>query len=138
MPDDRIQREIEDILNRLDAFVPEESAARRMRRRSSGAAANFGRALIAPLMGISLRQVLLTALALIVLGFLGQRVHPLLGRWVLIAGVILLLSSFAFSFFSRGAAPAEKRWRGQPMELHGPSLGDRLRAWLQAKRRQRR
>ncbi len=138
MPDDKIQREIEDILNRLDAFVPDESVASRMRRRSSGAAAAFGHAIIAPLARISLRQVMLTALALVVLGFLAMRVHPLFGRWVLVAGLILFLTSFALSFVSRGAANTDKRWRGRPVELNGPSVGDRLRAWLQAKRRRRR
>lgn len=138
MPDDRIQREIEDILNRLDAFVPEESVASRMRRRSSDAASAFARAVIAPLARISLRQVLLTSLILIVVGFIGSRVHPLFGRWVLVAGVILFLTSIALSFFNRGSTAApERRWRGQPMQLEGPSLGDRLRAWLQGKRRTR-
>lgn len=137
MPDDRIQREIEDILSRLDAFVPEEGVASRMRRRSSEAAAAFGRAVIAPLARISLRQVMLAALALVVLGFLAQRVHPIFGRWVLVAGVILLLTSFALSLFSRGATKPERRWRGRPLELREPSLGDRLRSWLRAKRRSR-
>ncbi len=137
MPDDKIQREIEDILNRLDNFVPEESVASRMRRRSSGAAAGFGRALLAPLAGISLRQVMLTALILVVVGFLAMRIHPLFGRWVLVGGVILFLTSFALSFFSRGPAKTEKHWRGRPLELDEPSLGDRLRAWLQSRRRPR-
>ncbi len=130
MPDDRIQREIEDILNRLDEFVPEETVASRMRRRSSDAAARFGRALIAPLARISLGQVMLAAVVLIVVAFFGMRIHPLFARWVLIAGMILFLTSFALSFFNRGApAKMEQRWRGRPMELDGPSLGDRLRAW---------
>src|SRR3970282_2397275 len=108
MPDDRIQREIEDILSRLDAFVPEEGVASRMRRRSSDAAAAFGRALIEPGARISLRQVMLTALILGIVGFFGLRVYPVFGRWVLIAGVILLLTSFALSFFrcSGRALPA--------------------------------
>jgi hypothetical protein len=78
-----------------------------------------------------------TALALVVLGFLAMRVHPLFGRWVLVGGVILFLTSFALSFFSRGPAKTERRWRGQPMELNEPSLAERLRAWLQSRRRPR-
>jgi hypothetical protein len=143
MPDDRsspdrIQREIEDILNRLDAFVPEESAARRARRRSSSAASSFVHALLSPLASISLRQVMLAAIILVFVGFVGMRVHPLIGRWVLVGGVILFLTSFALSFAGRGAPASERRWRGRPLELNGPGLGDRLRAWLHAKRRPRR
>jgi hypothetical protein len=138
MPDDKIQREIEDILNRLDNFVPDEGVASRMRRRSSGAANAFARAVIAPLARISLRQVMLTALILVVVGFIGMRVNPMFGRWLLIGGVILFLTSFALSLFSRASPPTvEKRWRGQPMELREPGLSDRLRSWFQSKRRPR-
>ena len=140
MSDDKIQREIEDILNRLDTFLPEESAASKVRRRSSNATAAFLRALIEPLARISLRQVMLTALVLIVGGFIAGKAYPDVGRWVLIGGLVLLFGSFAVSFLSRGGgAPAmEKRWRGERLVLGPegpPSLGDRLRTWLRAKRR---
>ena len=139
MPDDKIKREIEDILNRLDEFVPEESAASRMRRRSSGVAIAIVRALLAPLAAISIRQVMLTALILIVVGFLGMRIHPIFGRWLLVGGIILFLTSFALSFINRSSSPPaiEKRWRGQPMDLREPPLAERIRDWLKSLRRPR-
>ena len=139
MPDDKIQREIEDILNKLDTFIPEESAASRVRRRSSDAASNALRALIAPFAGISIRHVMLTALVLIIVGFVGMRVNPLIGRWMLVGGVILFLTSFALSFVGRssGPAPSERRWRGRSIELNEPGLAGRLRAWFRNRRRPR-
>ncbi len=141
MADDKIKREIEDILNKLDDFVPDESAADKMRRRSSGAAASVVRALLAPFTRISIRQVMLTALFIIVVGFLAMRVNPIFGRYALIAGVILFVTSFALSFFSRSSGttppPVEKRWRGQPIDLNEPSLPDRIKAWLKSRRRPR-
>ncbi len=137
MADDKMKREIEDILNRLDSFVPEESAVSRMRRRSSGGAANFARALLGPLARISLGQVLLTSLALIIVAFFGRRVPPVF-NWVMIAALLLFLTAFALSLFNRGTTNTEHRWRGRIVELNQPSLADRLRAWLQAKRRPRR
>ncbi len=141
MPDDKIKREIEDILNKLDDFVPDESAAEKMRRRSSGAAASVVRALLAPFTRISIRQVMLTALVIIVVGFLAMRVNPIFGRYALIAGVILFVTSFALSFFNRssGTTPpaVEQRWRGQPIDLNEPSLPDRIKAWLKSRRRPR-
>ncbi len=141
MADDKFKREIEDILNKLDDFVPEETAADRVRRRSSGAAASVVRAILAPFTRISIRQVMLTALLIIVVGFLAMRIHPIFGRYALIAGVILFMTSFALSFFNRsgGAQPptVEKRWRGQPVELNEPSLADRIKAWLKSRRRPR-
>ena len=140
MADDKIQREIEDILSRLDTFLPEESAASKVRRGSSNVASAFFRALTEPLARISLRQVMLTALVLIVAGFIAGKAYPDVGRWVLIAGLVLLFGSFALSFFSRGGGtPAmEKRWRGERLVLGPegpPSLGDRLRTWFRTKRR---
>ena len=141
MPDDKIKREIEDILNKLDNFVPDEGAAEKMRRRSSGAAASVIRAIFAPFTRISIQQVMLTALIVMVAGFMAMRVSPIYGRYVLIAGVILFLTSFALSFFSRSSdspqPSAEKRWRGQPIDLSGPSLPNRIKAWLKSLRRPR-
>ncbi len=141
MPDDKIKREIEDILNKLDKFVPDESAAEKVRRRSSGAVASVLRTILAPFTRISIQQVMLAALVIMVVGFLAMRIHPLYGRYVLIAGVILFLTSFALSFFSRSSDPpqssSDKRWRGQPINLDGPSLPNRIKAWLKSLRRPR-
>jgi hypothetical protein len=140
MPEDKLQREIEDILNRLDDFVPEEGVTKRVRRRSSNTAAGFARAFLGPLANISLRQVMLTALALTLLSFLFMRTAPQFAQWMLIAGLILFFTSFALSFFTRGSpARTETRyWRDRPIELDQPTFGDRFRAWWQAKFGQRR
>ena len=141
MPTDKIQQEIEELLDRLDTFLPEESVASRVRKRSSGAVASLLQSIVEPATHISLRQVILAALGLILAGFLIRYSYPSAGHWVLIAGVVLLLGSFVLSFFSRagnsGASETEKHWRGQPMVLQSPGLGDRLRTWFRAKRRRR-
>jgi hypothetical protein len=141
MPEDKLQREIEDILNRLDNFVPEERVTSKVRRRSSDAATSFVRAVLAPLARISLRQVMLTALALTVLSFFFMRAEPDFARWMLIGGLILFFTSFALSFFTRSSpAKVETRyWRDRPIDVdQQPTLGDRLRAWWQTKFGQRR
>lgn len=135
MADDKIQREIEEILNRLDEFVPEKKAARG-RPKTPNLSAGFGGALLARMAGISLKHVMLAALGLVVIAFFAMPFNPVVGRWAGIAGLILFATSFVLSFFNRGSGPTvEKRWRGQVMDLKNPSLGDRLRAWFDAKRR---
>ena len=133
MPDDKIEREIEEILNRLDEFVPDEKAA----WRPTGAAANALRAILRPFASISLSQVIMASLILIVVAFFGMRVQPIFARWVMIAAFILFFTSLSLSFFSRGAANTERRWRGQTIELDQPSPLDWLRAWFRSKRRPR-
>jgi hypothetical protein len=136
---DNIEREIEEILSRLEEFVPEEGVAHRVRRRSSDWAANLHRAIASRLARISLGQIMLASLVLVVAALLFGRVNPLLARWVVIAALILFFTSFVLSLrLSRGPSrgPAtQKRWRGQVMDFSEPSLTDRLRAWLRGKRR---
>ncbi|MCH8850835.1 MAG: hypothetical protein IIC89_08430, partial [Chloroflexi bacterium] len=104
-------------------------------------AASVVRAIFAPFARISIQQVMLAALVIMVVGFMAMRINPLYGRYVLIAGVILFLTSFALSFFSRSSdspqPSGEKRWRGQPIDLDGPTLPHRIKAWLKALRRPR-
>jgi hypothetical protein len=137
-PDDKIKREIEDILNKLDDFVPEESTTERVRRTSSNAASSVVKGLLAPFAKISIQQLMLTALIIIVVGFFAMRVYPA-GRYMLVGGVILFLTAFALSFFNRsGGTPqpsTEKRWRGQPIDLREPTLAERIRDWIKGRNR---
>jgi hypothetical protein len=135
MADDKVQREIEELLNRLDEFVPEKGAPRK-ERKTSYVASNVGDGLLAQIGNISLKHVMLAAFALVIIAFLTMPVAPVLGRWVAIAGLILFATAFVLSFFNRPSAPkGERRWRGEVMDLESPSLGERLRAWFDSKRR---
>jgi hypothetical protein len=142
MADDRIKREIEDILSRLDD-LPAERKPIPFRRRSSRQPGSFGRGLIEPLTRISIRHAMLAALVLLVVGFFIQGTWEF-GRWMLIAGLVLFVSCFVISFFNRGAGRGstrssgyQKRWRGQPMDLDqpNPTLSQRVRAWFARKSR---
>jgi hypothetical protein len=142
MADDKVKREIEELLNRLDEFVPEKGTPRK-ERRTSQVASDAAGGLFAQLGGsISLKHVMLAAFALVVIAFLTMPIAPMLGRWVAIGGLILFVTAFVLSFFSRTpeAPKVEKRWRGEVMDLDSgrPSLGERLRAWFDSKRRGRR
>lgn len=133
MPDD-LEREIENILNRLDKFLPEESAAQRLRKRVSNAFFRFQRNVARLLSRISLGHLMIVSLLLVLFAFAFR--WSVMGRYALIAGLILLFSTIAISFFT--SRRPEKRWRGQPIDLSGPSLADRIRDWLRARRNQNR
>jgi hypothetical protein len=142
MPEDKIKQEIEDILNQLDTFLPEDKKPIPFRRpRRSSTAAKSIRGVLDPLAHISLRQLMLTALILLGVGFVAVRVDSvsMYGTWLLIAGVVLFLACFVLSIVNRRSAPAgpayEKRWRGQPMDLDEPGIGDKFRGWFRPKKR---
>ena len=132
---DNIEREIEEILSQLDEFVPEESVARRVRRRSSDWAANLNRAITSRLARVSLGRIMLVALGLVLVALLFGRVNPLLARWVIIAGLVLFFTSFILSLRLGQGRSAQRRWRGQVVDLSQPSLSERVRSWLRGKLR---
>ena len=135
MPDN-LEREVEEILRKLDKFVPEEGPLTRTRRRMGQAASDFLNAVLARLSRISLGQVMLVAVMLIVAAFLFGRGNPLLARWVIIGGFILFFTAFVLSLRG-GLSRDERRWRGRVIDLSQPSLANRLRDWLQRRNRDR-
>jgi len=127
---DKIEREVEEILRKLDKFVPEESRLARARRRLRQAASGLLHSLRVRLSRISPGQVMLASLILVVVAFFFRSASPVLARWVIIGGLILFCTAFVLSLLG-GRSRYERRWRGQVIDLSEPSLGSRLRSWLQ-------
>ncbi len=129
---DRLQKEIEELLARLDTFPPRRSPIARARE---GIARPF-RTAAAWLRGqrlphISPGHILLLAIAVMVIGYVAQPGGDAITRYVIVSGIVLFIAAFVLSL--RRSAPGgqtpEKRWRGEPMELGGPGMGSRLRSW---------
>ncbi len=132
---DRIEREIEEILRKIDDFVPETPKSRRAARkvRPFAAAQTW---LAARLAAISLNQVMMWSLIVVIASFF-LRAIPGAG-WLMIGALIVFVTAFALSLMTggRGAHPsAEKRWRGQPLDLTGPGWPDRIKAWIKGRKR---
>ncbi len=126
---DRIQREVEDLLAKLD----ELPSRRPLRLRIRDGVSRAGRALGGFFSGlrlprISLGQVLLLGIALIVIAYVANPGSASVTRMFIVVGVVLFLAAFILSL-RRQSHPPEKRWRGEPMELGGTRVGTRLRSW---------
>ena len=117
----KLERDIEEILAQVEKF-PKPSRSRRLRRRLSNAAGAAGAALASlPRPRISVGQVLLLGIALVVIGYVfGDSFgSPSLVRGFIIGGIVLFIGAFIFSLRRQSASRLpEKRWRGQPMDLH--------------------
>jgi hypothetical protein len=139
---DRLEREIEEILDKIDQFpAPETRRARarkRALRRLGSAIADRQRSVMRELSRVSISQVMLASFLLILGSFFFRRFSPLFMQWALYAGIVLFISSFAILVFSRGAgrSSVQTRWRGREIAYPpaGPSVGQRLRRWLRARR----
>jgi VIT1/CCC1 family predicted Fe2+/Mn2+ transporter len=133
---DNLEREVEEILRKLDNFVPEEGPLTRTRRRVGQAASDVFRAVLVRLSRVSLGQVMLVSAILVIGAFFFGRGSPLLARWVIIGGLILFFTAFILSVRGGGSRD-ERRWRGRVINLSEPGLADRLRAWLKRWNRRR-
>lgn len=128
---DRIEREIEEILRKIDDFVPD-----RARRPARSAGRPFAAAqswLARSLARVSLRQVAMWALVVVLLAFFLRGLPG--GSWLMIGGLIVFITAAILSRRGGNAPKLEKRWRGEPIDLSGPPWPDRLKAWIKGRRR---
>lgn len=132
---DRIEREIEEILKKIDDLPdqPKQMRGKRppsrpTRPASSGSSFKW-------LSKISMRQVMFWAIVAVIVAFFMRGMPG--GYWLLIGAIIVFVTAFFLS--TRGTGPAnrvpEKRWRGQPMDLSEPNMAERLKAWIKRRRR---
>ena len=135
MPDN-LEREVEEILRKLDKFVPEEGPLARTRKSAGQAVSGFLHAILARLSSVSLGQLMLVSLVLVLVAFFFRGASPALARWLIIGGLVLFLTAFVLSLLG-GSSRYERRWRGQLIDLSEPSLSTRLRNWLQRRGRGR-
>ena len=129
---DQLQREIEDILDKLDEFIPEKRTRRGLRTRLAGSIAGLGRSIRSLFSRISLGHLMIASLVLIFVAFVFR--SSTIGQFSLIAGLGLLALTIVISFLTNRRPRAEKRWRGQVVDLSEPSLVDRLQRWFKNRR----
>jgi hypothetical protein len=116
MPD-RIQREVEELLDRLDKFPPKRPLSSRI---SNTAKAPF-RAINRSLGGIQLPSisaghVLLAAMVIIVIVYVAGGSGGL-WRWIIASAILMFIGAFVWSL-RRHSRPPPKYWRDKPLDLH--------------------
>jgi hypothetical protein len=131
---DRIEREIEEILKKIDK-LPEGARQSRFSRpsgrgpvkRNNGGASKW-------LSAVTMRKVMMWALVAVIVAFFLRGIPG--GYWLLIGAIIVFVTAFFLS--TRGGPTSnvpQKRWRGQPMDLSEPGWPDKLKAWWKGRNR---
>ncbi len=117
----KLERDIEEVMAKVDRFPPKRPLRRRLRRRVANAFEPVGRALSGiPRPRVNIGQVLLVGIAVAVIAFLfrGSIGSPSVVRLFVIGGIVLFIGAFILSLRRQSASRLpEKRWRGQPMDL---------------------
>jgi hypothetical protein len=133
---DRFEREIDEILRKIEDFIPEggrppRRPPRKVSQRLTNAQGWFGKILSA----ISLSQVMLWSL-IVFLGAFFLRAIPG-AEWLMIGALIVFATAFVLQLSTPGARKGpEKRWRGEPIRNStGPTWPNRLKAWIKGRKR---
>ncbi len=127
---DRIEREIEEILKKIEHFPDRKSGRPPPRRQGSSGGGVVQRWLAR----VSLRKVMMWALFAVIVAFFLRGIPG--AYWILIGALVIFTTAFILS--TRGGPTGgqyEKRWRGQPINLSGPNWPERIKAFLKGKKR---
>jgi hypothetical protein len=145
---DKVQREIEELLEKLDNFVPEERLATKIKnrrtekRRSERTGPTIWEQFTARFSRVTLGQIMIAGIICLAVAFLFD--GPLGGwaRWLTILGIVLTAGAFIMSVVRGGGSSSrpvtgrvQRRWRGEVIEYGEPSTIDRVRGWFRRKGR---
>ena len=140
--EDRFEREIEDILSRLDKF-PRRGPTYRARHAVSSRLRALQSGLAARLAKLSLSQVMLTGIILVFVGYFFRAGLPGIWTYLVLGGLGLFFASFLASFLGgrrRQHGGGQIYWRGRPASAYsdaGASVTERLLAWWRRRLRRR-
>ena len=142
---DKVTREIEELLEKLDTFVPEERLAtkiksRRKQQRDEDRGPSFFDRVRARFSRITLGQMMLTGLGLSLISYFFRGPLGSAAGWLTIAGLLLMGGAFVLSIVGGGTRSTlgtnrvQRRWRGQVIEYGAqPSAFDKVKAWFRRK-----
>lgn len=121
MPD-KIQREVEDLLAKLDTFPPPKPWPVRVRESVADMFYGIYDAIASiPFPRLSAGHILLASILVIVFGFF------LFGsggffRWIIIGSILVFIAAFLVSLNRKSAGPSQQKyWRDQPINLDSHS-----------------
>jgi hypothetical protein len=112
----RIEREVEELLESLDARAPKRPLSSRIGDAIGAPFRAIGRGLHnLPIPRITAGHVLLAAITIIIVAWVVGGAEDL-WRWVIAGGIVMFIGAFVWSL-RRQSRPPEKYWRDKPLEL---------------------
>lgn len=129
----RYEREIEELLRRMDGRIKPEPLSSRVRRRVERVELALLRAWRAFLRRSPIEQFMIASVVLAVLSYVLQLVSPRAAFYTGIISVVLFVLALTISIASHrgGGFGGERRWRGRPIDLppSGTDWWSQVRRW---------
>lgn len=130
---DKLQKEIEEILRCAEEVMPEGKS--RPRHKETGPPGAISSRLSRLAGGRSLKisagKMMIGSISLLLLALILGAATNISVVFLVAAGLVLFVISYALFFVRPGGSSYEKRWRGRVIE-DGPSPWDRLKRWLKS------
>jgi len=140
---DKFEREIDEILSKLDKF-PKQSPLQRLQNRIGRLVSGMQRGLALRLARLSVSQIMLAGIGLILFAYFFRSALPGVWYYLVVLGLILFFTSFVLSFFgfSSGSSGRGRQvyWRGQPAQNYygvEPTVFTRVRDWWRRRQSRR-
>jgi hypothetical protein len=133
----RIEREIEEILTRLDEFVPNERRSRRVGRRAGAVLSGLQDRFMSWTRGVTGGHVVLAAAIVLIVALFLSGPFPTLSRLAVYAALTVFFAAIVFSIRPLRRRQATRFWRGQPVELRRPGPLTQLRMFWRRRNRRR-
>ena len=127
----KFEREIEELLDQLEEFVPDATPLARVRQPVANKLHRFYRAIQARWRGIPLGHLALTGVSLLIAAYALRGTVPVMSRVLLLASLAVLLMALLALVRGVQALP-DITWHGRPLlpEPHRRRLRTLIRLWL--------
>ena len=118
---DRIQREVDELLAKLEQFPPKRPLSRRLADALTAPFRSVGSA-FSHLPRINPGHILLAAITVIVIAYLAGGASGI-WTWIIVLGIFAFIFAFIASLRRQSRPPSPKYWRDRPIDLSGRNQG---------------
>ena len=135
---EKYEREIEELMHRLEGRMRREPLSRRMSRRFRPYSSGFRSAFAGFLRRPPTEQFMMAGMGLVLVSLvLSVLSLQMWAGWVSILSVVFFVAGLALALTHRQSPGYQQRWRGQEINYraNGPNLWTSLRTWLRRRRR---
>ncbi|MCC7103763.1 MAG: hypothetical protein IT307_01355 [Chloroflexi bacterium] len=132
---DRYEREIDELLSRLEGRPRKEPLSRRIGRRVRPYSSGFQSGLRAFLRRPPSEQFMIAALVMVIAAVILGYFAPRIAGYVSALSILCFVVALGLSIAGRRSPGYQKKWRGKIVDYPaGPSIWNSLRKWFRRRR----